>query len=80
MILLLVGAYYWLRPNYNLFYIVAGVIMGFLLLIWFLTRRSRMKGDEELGIFLSKYHEDVIDNREEIESSTELQNENTMNN
>lgn len=75
MILLLVGAYYWLRPNYNLFYIIAGVFTLLMVIIWFLTRRSRIKSDEDLDIFLSKYHEDVLDKREETEILAELQNE-----
>ncbi len=82
MILLLVGAYYWLRPNYNMFYIVAGVFMAILLVIWFLTRRNRMKRDEDIGIFLSMYHKDVLDNREEVdlvpESESETSTENTV--
>ena len=77
MILLLVGAYYWLRPNYNLFYIVAGVFMVLLFVIWFLTRRNRMRRAEDVGIFLSKYHKDVLDNREEIDLPIESENENS---
>ncbi len=76
MILLLVGAYYWLRPNYNLFYIVAGVFMTLLFVIWFLTRRNRMRRDEDVGIFLSMYHKEVIDNREEADLSVESDNDN----
>ena len=76
MILLLVGAYYWLRPNYNLFYIVAGVFMALLIIIWFLTRRSIIRGDEAVDNFLSKYHEDVLDKRDEIDTSEESKNEN----
>ena len=80
MILLLVGAYYWLRPNYDLFYIIAGVFLSLLLVIWFLTRRNRMKSAEDVGIFLSKYHEEVLDNREEIDLSNEPDNENSTKN
>ena len=80
MILLLVGAYYWLGPNYNLFYIVAGVFLSLLLVIWFLTRRNRMKSAEDVSIFLSKYHEEVLDNREEVDLSNEPDNENSTKN
>ena len=78
MILLLVGAYYWLRPNYNLFYIVAGVFMFLLMIIWLLTKRSRIKNDEDLRIFLSKYHKDVIDEREQTNSLIKQENRKTI--
>ena len=54
--------------------------MTILLVIWLLTRRNRMKRDEDVGIFLSMYHKEVLDNREEIDLSIESENENSSKN
>lgn len=59
MIILLVAAYYWLFPEIKIFYIVAGITIGILMITWILSRRTKDQYQKDVNQFLKNHHTSI---------------------